>query len=80
MPSYSFSTVTSSLATPITPGSFRAAGVPNGFLFFMLVSGRKVALPYLFCFRKAIISFAVVSLSVTMFWMLPPSAVSMAVS
>ena len=43
-------------------------------------SGRKVALPYLFFFKNSISSFAVSSVSVTIFWMLPPSAVSIAIS
>ena len=79
-PSYRETTWTRSLASPRTPFSFRAAGWENVCLPLMLVNGRKVALPYLFFFRYSISCLAVASESVTMFWMLPPRAVSMAVS
>ena len=67
-------------ASPITPGSLSA----SGFLIppppCILVSGRNVALPNLLRLRKSIIRLAVSSLSVTIFWILPPSAVSIAIS
>lgn len=46
----------------------------------MLVKGRKVARPKRFFFKNCIILFAVCSLSVTILEILPPRAVSMAIS
>ena len=79
-PSYSKETRTRLLATPITPFSFIQASFSNVFLACMAFKGKNVARPSLFCFRKPISSFAVDSLSVTIFWIVPPSAVSIAVS
>ena len=67
-------------AVPITPFSASTSGFLNLCGFLMLVSGRKVALPSLFDFSQDIICLAVSSLSVTIFWIFPPRAVSMAVS
>ena len=77
---YRSSVFTRVSARPSTPGSLKTSFMRNSCLLRMLVSGRKVALPALFCFRKAIISLAVSSVSVTIFCMLPPRAVSMATS
>ena len=62
------------------PGSRRAASWLNPPRLPTLVRGRNVALPYLFFFRYSISCLAVCSESVTMFWMLPPRAVSTATS
>ena len=67
-------------ASPITPGSLKASALRIPPLPRILVSGRNVARPNLFLFRNSIILFAVFSLSVTIFWILPPSAVSIAIS
>ena len=79
-PLYCPSTWTRSWASPRTPFSLRAAGCEKFWLPLMLVRGRKVALPYRFFFRYSISCLAVASESVTMFCMLPPRAVSMAIS
>ena len=79
-PVYSFSVVTRSEARPITPASFNASFWLNSPLVLMLFKGRNVARPKRFFFRYSIILFAVCSLSVTIFWILPPRAVSMAIS
>jgi len=64
----------------MTPGSENTSALWKPVLFAMLFSGRNVARPYLFFFRYSIAFFAVVSVSVTIFWILPPSAVSIATS
>ena len=74
------STCTSVWASPITPVSFSASICRSSAPPCILVRGRNVARPYLFCFKYAIIRFAVSSSSVTIFWILPPSAVSTAIS
>lgn len=79
-PSKRRSTCTNVFARPITPLSFKASGLRIPPLPCILVRGRNVARPNLFVFRNAIIRFAVSSLSVTIFWILPPSAVSIAIS
>ena len=76
---YVLSAVTSVSASPITPSSFSAAGFWK-LLLRILVRGRNVARPYRFFFRYSIMTLAVCSLSVTIFWILPPRAVSTAVS
>ena len=65
--SNSLSHSTSWLAKPIAPFSPVSAESTLTSLPLIAERGRKVARPYLFCFRKAISSFAVSSLSVTMF-------------
>ncbi len=77
---YSVSARTSEEAVPITPF---CPIMPSAFIpcpALISASGRNVARPYLFFLRYCIISFAVCALSVTIFCMLPPSAVSIAVS
>ena len=74
----SFSTNSDTL--PMTPGSERTSSLIRPPEADTVVSGKKVARPKRFFFKNWIISLAVDSSSVTIFWMLPPSAVSTAVS
>ena len=80
MPVYRSSYSSSSDAIPSTPRSRDTSGIRLFRLPSTLVKGRKVARPARFLFKKEIIRFAVSSSSVTMFWILPPNAVSIAVS
>ena len=77
---YCASASTSEEAVPITPFCSIMPSACISFPCLILVSGRNVARPYLFFLRYCIISFAVPALSVTIFCILPPSAISMAVS
>ena len=79
-PSYSFLISTKSLASPNTPFSSNASGALKLVLLLILLRGRKVARPYLFFLRYSMVSLAVVSVSVTIFWIFPPNAVSIATS
>ena len=79
-PSYSFLTSTKSLARPITPFSSKASGALKFVLLLILLKGKNVARPNLCFLRYSIVSLAVVSVSVTIFWIFPPKAVSMATS
>ena len=76
----SLSHSTSWLAKPTAPFSLVSDESTLISLPLIAESGRNVARPNLFCFKKAISPFAVSSLSVTIFWIVPPNAVSMAVS
>ena len=78
--SYSNEILTRLLATPITPFSFMHGSFSIVFLPDIDDKGRNVARPNLFSLRYAIRFFAVFSLSVTIFWIVPPRAVSIAVS
>ena len=78
--SYSKETLTRLLAIPITPFSLIHGSFSRVFLPDIALRGKNVARPSLFCLRYAISSLAVDSLSVTMFWIVPPKAVSIAVS
>ena len=77
---YLASVRTSVSASPMTPFSFKASDSLNSCGFVILVSGRNVARPKRFFFKKPIMVLAVSSFSVTIFCILPPSAVSIAVS
>ena len=68
------------LASPITPGSFNASFCENSSRTVIASSGKNVARPKRPCFKYSIMCFAVCSVSVTIFWIAPPSAVSIAVS
>ena len=77
---YLGSVSTSSSAMPRTPSSSSASLALSSGGLSKDVRGRKVALPALVSLRYLIIFLAVSSLSVTMFWIFPPRATSIAVS
>ena len=62
------------------PSSLSAPPKLPGLCNVIASKGRNVALPSLFSLSQLIVRFAVASLSVTIFWIAPPIAVSTAVS
>ena len=79
-PAYFASYSTRDAATPMMPSSLSAPPKLPGLCRVIASRGRKVALPSLFSLSQVIVRFAAASLSVTIFWMAPPIAVSTAVS
>jgi len=77
---YSSFVFTKSLASPKTPFSVKTSLKFVLSTLPILLIGRNVALPYLFFLRYSINRLAVSSLSMTIFCILLPSAVSIAVS